>query len=480
VLGVEFVGIYDNFFNLGGHSMLAVQLMFKVREAFGIEMPLRTFFERPTVERQARLLGGDVSPLEAPAAEPANLEAEAELDFGFAPWSAGKPAAASPSAVLLTGATGFLGAYLLRDLLRATQAKIYCLVRAGSPHEAAARLGRALDRYELRELASNPRVTALCGDLTKPFLGIPPDRFASLSREIGAIYHNGAAVDFTASYETLKPCNVSGTREVLRLAGLGIPKAVHYVSTVSVFGENPPPPSGFTEEDFPPAREKLIGGYAQSKWVAERMVRIAAERGLPVTIHRPSTIFGDSRSGVCNTGDVLCRMIEGCIELGSAPDMDEPLNVVPVDYASAAIVFLSGQPDALGKTFHLTGTETISAKALIDGVREFGYPVEIVPSDRWVRDTTARIKHRSDHVLYPLLPLFEEWQGNGGDSKDAPNRYGCLSTVDALRRGNIGHPCGMEALVRVVLSGLVRRGSIPACGKRDRPNPDLLKTVTVD
>jgi thioester reductase-like protein len=368
---------------------------------------------------------------------------------------------------------------LLRDLLQATQTKIYCLVRAGSLHEAAARLSRALDPYELRDLASNPRVTVLCGDLTKPFLGIPPDRFASLSREIGAIYHNGAAVDFTASYETLKPCNVSGTREVLRFAGLGTRKAVHYVSTVSVFGENPPPPSGFTEEDFPLVSKKLIGGYAQSKWVAERMVRIAAERGLPVTIHRPSTIFGDSRSGACNIGDVLCRMIKGCIELGSAPDIDEPLNVVPVDYVSTAIVFLGGQPNALGKTFHLTSTETISARALIDGVREFGYPVEIVPSDRWVRDTTARIKHQPDHVLFPLLPLFEEWLRNGSDSKNALNRYDCRSTGNALRQGNIVHPCDTETLIRVVLSGLVRRGSLPVCGARDRANPGLLKTVTM-
>lgn len=465
ILGVERVGVYDNFFELGGHSMLAVQLTFRVREAFGVDMPLRLLFERPTIEAQARLVNGDRQAFRESLELPINWETEAELDPGIIPRSVNMPVVASPAAVLLTGATGFLGTFLLRELLQETNAKIYCLVRGNSSQGAAARLRQVLGRYELHSIAANPRIIPLRGDLSQPFLGISPDHFEKLSWEIDAIYHNGAAVDFTASYETLKPSNVLGTQAVLRLACLGNSKALHYVSTVSVFGEHAPSqPFGFTEEDFPPGSEKLTGGYTQSKWVAERMVRVAAERGLPVTVYRPSTIIGDSHSGVWNTGDFLCRMIKGCIELGSAPELDEPLDLVPVDYVSKAIVFLSRRPDFLGRTFHLTSPKTISSKTLINRVREFGYPLQSVPVDRWARDRAAQIKHQPSHVLYPLLPLFEDWQRDNDGSSDAVSRYDCLNTIEALHDRNLDYPQPqeMKKLIRTALSYFVRSGFIPA------------------
>ncbi|WP_036499000.1 non-ribosomal peptide synthetase [Nitrosococcus oceani] len=471
VLGVEQVGIQDNFFDLGGYSMLAVRLTFRIREAFGVDMPLRVLFERPTIEAQARLINSD-QPFKTSSEALVEWETEAELDPDIIPCSTDMPEVISPVAVLLTGATGFLGAFLLRELLRETNATIYCLVRGNCSQEAAARLRQVLDRYELHSIAENPRIIPLQGDLSQPLLGISPDHFEKLSWEIDAIYHNGAAVDFTASYEVLKPSNVLGTQEVLRLACLGKSKAVHYVSTVSVFGEHSPfQPSGFTEEDFPPGDEKLIGGYTQSKWVAERMVRGAAERGVSVTIHRPSTIIGDSRSGVWNTGDFLCRMIKGCIEMGSAPELDEPLNLVPVDYVSKAIVFLSSRPDFLGRTFHLTSRKTISSKTLLNQVREFGYLLRSFPVGRWVRDIAMQIKHRPDHVFYPLLPLFEDWQRDNDDLSDAVNRYGCLNTIEALRDGNLDYPQEMEKSIRVVLTHLIRSGFIPIPETGNRLTP---------
>jgi amino acid adenylation domain-containing protein/thioester reductase-like protein len=465
VLGVKRVGVHDHFFELGGHSMLAVQLTFRVREAFAVEIPLRLLFEQPILEAQARLLSSDVSSLAGVTMKLANRESEVKLDPNIRPSFVGVPMVTSPATLLLTGPTGFLGAFLLRDLLQETRARIYCLMRGNSSHEAAVRLKQVLDHYELSSISENPRIIPLRGDLSQPFLGISADRFEQLSWELDAIYHSGAAVDFTASYETLKPSNVLGTEEVLRLACLGKPKAVHYVSTVSVFGEHlPSRPSGFMEEDFPPANEKLTGGYAQSKWMAERMVRVAAERGLPVTIHRPSTLIGDSRLGVWNREDLLCRMIKGCIELGLAPTLDEPLDLVPVDYVSKAIVFLSSRPDFLGRTFHLISRKPISSRTLIDWVRECGYPLQTIPADRWFYDASARIKHQPEHILYPLLPLFEDWQHDNNSPNDAVNQYNCISTTEALHEGNIDYPQPqeMKKLIRAALSYLVRSGFIPA------------------
>lgn len=465
VLDMKPIGLRDHFFDVGGHSMLAVQLMFMVRKTFGVEIPLRLLFERPTLEAQARLLDGDPSLLDDKIVSPICWELEAKLDPDITPGPIVMPITTPVESVLLTGATGFLGVFLLRDLIRETDAYIYCLVRTDPVQDPATRLGQALERYQLTDIARNPRIIPLRGNLSQPLLGLSADRFEHLSGEIDAIYHNGAAVDFTASYETHKPPNVIGTCEVLRLACGGKPKVLHYVSTVSIFGEySPSQLTGFAEEDFPPGNEKLTGGYAQSKWVAEAMVRVAAGRGLPVTIHRPSNIFGDSSTGVWNTGDFYCRMIKGYVELGMAPDIDAPLDLVPVDYVSKAIVFLSGRPDLLGKTFHLTASKPIHSNTLVNIIREFGYPIQRVPVKPWIHDVTARVTAQSDHVLYPLLPLFEEWQGRTDkiNINSSVNRYDCLRTIEILRDGNIDHPSEMKEPIRVALSYLVKIGFIPS------------------
>ena len=148
-------------------------------------------------------------------------------------------------------------------------------------------------------------------------------RYSSLSAaSIGAIYHNGAVVNFSQPYAILRAANVDGTAEVLRLACGGRRKTVHYVSTISVLsGEE----SGRQlAEDAPlPGPPRRAGGYAQSKWVAERLLDAARGRGVLVRIYRPGTITGDSVSGVCNPDDFLYRFLRGCLAMGSAPEIGD-------------------------------------------------------------------------------------------------------------------------------------------------------------
>jgi myxalamid-type nonribosomal peptide synthetase MxaA len=457
VLGAETIGVHDNFFSLGGYSMLVVQLSFSIRDTFKVELPLRTLLERTTIAEQAQLLSGDPLVLVDTAPMPMNWEAEAEFDPGFPIAPIRKAFDAEPSSILLTGATGFLGAFLLRDLLQETSADIYCLVRGESREKAALRLRQVLDRYGLNSIADNQRIIPMPGDLSKSALGLSTLRFNELSHEIDTIYHNGAVVNFTAGYESLKHSNVFGTREVLRLACLGKPKAVHYVSTVSIFGDRMSTrQTGFVEEDFPVADEKLSGGYAQSKWVAERMVRLAGEKGLPVNIYRPSSIIGDSCSGVWNSEDALCRMITGFIELGWAPDLDESLDMVPVDYVSKAIVKLSRCIDSVGKTFHLTNGKAMSTSALIGEVREIGYPIQTIPLDRWVHQTVETIKHQPDHLLYPLLPLFEDWRVSNIQSGKGAGLYDCESTIETLKSLGMDYSQVLEKPGRIIINYLLK------------------------
>src|SRR5205823_4505156 len=153
-------------------------------------------------------------------------------------------------------------------------------------------------------------------------------------------------------YHALKAANVLGTQEVLRLATQDKIKPLHYISTLSVFSHKKAA-SGrpIRESDsLDDHREHIHGGYAQSKWVAEKLVTTARSRGLPVVIYRPGRITGHSQSGMWRTDDVLCRMLKGCIQLGSIPGQDtaEMMEMTPVDYVSQAIVSLSRRKASFG------------------------------------------------------------------------------------------------------------------------------------
>jgi thioester reductase-like protein len=152
--------------------------------------------------------------------------------------------------------------------------------------------------------------------------------------------------------------------------------------------------------------EKLQGGYLQSKWVAESLIAQARDRGLAVTVHRPGTITGDSRTGSCNTDDFLCRMIKGCIQLGIAPEMNGLLDLTPVDYVSRAIVHLSKQKESSGKAFHLVNPHSINYTDFVNWIRARGYSLEIVPYEDWRAELSNLGERVKDNALFPLLPIF--------------------------------------------------------------------------
>src|SRR5258706_15717598 len=113
------------------------------------------------------------------------------------------------------------------------------------------------------------------------------------------------------------------------------------------------------EDDDPVGVDELFGGYAQSKWVAERLVAAAKARGLPVAVYRPGMITGHSETGVSNPNDLMAAVLRGCIQLRCAPMVKTSIEMTPVDYVSAAIVQLSCDPNAPRKVFHLSNPHTV-------------------------------------------------------------------------------------------------------------------------
>lgn len=446
VLGMDRIGMNDDFFELGGHSILAMQLLFKIRNSLSCELSLLDLFQMPTVAAQARLLAAhDVN--DHSDADSIDWESEAALDESIYPLSRYRPGTVVKS-VFLTGASGFLGVFLLKELLEQSRVTVYCLVRAATSSQGFEKIKQSLDNYGLWDSGYGSRIYPVCGDLSKPRLGIQTSQWQQLAGEMDVIYHNGALVNFVYPYATLKAANVSGTEEVLRLACTTKVKAVHYVSTLSVF-ENDSNFDLVMEDDFPENGNGLVGGYAQSKWVAEKMVRMAGFRGLPVSIYRPSTITGDSRSGAWNTGDYLSKVIGACLSLGKAPVQESMFNTVPVDYVSRALVFLSGQSQAIGKTYHLTNPSLLSSNQLVDWASAAGVPLERVDFNVWLAGLRDFAGNSTDHPFFALVPMLDQTEMTATENEDKETRaptYDCKNVIAGLSGTGIICPTPDERL----------------------------------
>ncbi len=409
VLEIEPIGRNDNFFELGGHSLLTVQMISQVKETFQLDVPLLNLFQAPTIAGLAQAIDDALNSSSTTITRytsVTDLQDEVALDPAICSTTPTLALITEPQRILLTGATGFIGAFLLHELLQQTKASIYCLVRASSLESARQKIYSNLEHYLLWNPQLSSRIVPLIGDLSLPFLGLAKQQFQKLAEEVDLIYHNGAFVNLIYPYAALRDANVSGTQEILRLASEIKLKPVHFISTLDVFQS-----SAYAEMKIIKEQDELVycegltNGYAQSKWVAEKLMMTARKRGIPVCIYRLGMISGHSQTGVYKTDDLICRMIKGFIQLRSVPNLELSINLTPIDYVSRAIVCLSSQKASIGKTFHLVNPQPLSLSQLINEIRMFGYPIELTSYDKW-EAILLNTKVLPGFALSPILSLF--------------------------------------------------------------------------
>lgn len=465
------IGAHDDFFTLGGDSLLATRLVLALREELDVQVPLRSVFTSPTVAGLAALVDDAGRTARTP-----DYGDDIRLDPDIVPADDVTTVVPDPEHILLTGATGFLGAFLLRELLTRTDATVHCLVRGSDRANAEKRLRSARESYGLGDPSAEHRVTVVTGDLARPRLGLSAAGFDRLARTVDVVYHAGAAVNLVFSYEQLRDANVHGTREILRLAALHRTVPVHHVSTVGVYaggaggpygaGEGPCRPVRPQDPTGPPAA--LEHGYTQSKWAAERLAEAARARGLPVSVYRPTRITGDSATGVCQTGDFMWLLLKGCLQAGVAPsDVDTAFDLVPVDYVSAAVVELSRRPPSAGRTFHIAGERPLRMDTAVARLRALGHTVRDVPAADWLAATEAD----PGNAAFPLLAAMAAETRGGGSEGSA--LFDAGDTRRALEGTGIVCRDIDDQLFRTYVEYFTRTGFLPppAVARAGGPSP---------
>ncbi len=287
-------------------------------------------------------------------------------------------------AYFVTGATGFIGRYLIEELLDHREGPIYALVRAGS-----------LSRMEamIRGWATD-RVVPVVGDLGSPALGVDEETVARLRGSVDHFFHLAAIYDMTADDATNQVLNVDGTRHAVELAAALDAGCFHQVSSVAAAGEF----RGRFDETMFDEGQHLPSPYHRTKFESEKVVREECE--VPWRVYRPAIVVGDSELGTMDKIDgpyyffpVIKRLRDNLpswmplvgIDLGDT-------NVVPVDYVAKAMDHLAHLPDHDGEAFHLVNPEPQSVVEMINGFcLAAGAPQFATPIDRRMTKSLSRV-----------------------------------------------------------------------------------------
>lgn len=427
LLGVPEVGINSSFFDLGGHSLLAARLTFRLRKLFGASVAIGMIFAHPSVSQLAAALDaeeheGQPIARTVQAREAAAAATLAELMAELGPPPLGVPAARQAENVLLTGATGYLGTFLLHELLTQTNGHVWCLVRAADAHQGFERLKDNLAGFDRMTPELADRITVLAGDLSRPLLGLPDEEFARLGETITCIFHNGAAVNVVLPYESVAGANLSSTRELVRLSSIVQAKPLHLISTDAI-----------------PCNEDGSNGYVLSKALAEKVVASARANGYPGSIFRIPRLSIDSKTGKGNRRDSVLRLLRLVAEFNAGPDIHFEEMWIPVDVAAQLIVQTAlREPD--GGPYSVITDKFTSLRSVFLLCADAGLDIALTAPSEWAE----LVRDGSSAESEVILDVF----GMGAPDGHATAPYGDPAAFGRVIQGSRVSDAALVAYLR--------------------------------
>lgn len=363
-------GITESFFALGGDSVDAIDFTLRAAKQ-GLSISPSMLSKHFTIETLSAMLAS-LSPMDQ------GMSLDELRQFVEIPTAATPLGAQHGNAIFITGATGFLGGRLLRDLLRTTDKTYLCLVRCSSQIEGYQRLNLP-ERYK-------NRVKIICGDLTQQQFGLTNQEWLSLCTEIRSIIHCAAVVNMVKSFDDLRFANFDACLEIIRLAFESGAAHIDYISTLSVFVSTDQNTGCVYEHDMLNNIGHVYGGYAQSKVTTELAFhdRDVTSR-CPVTSYRLGLITGDTQSGQGAPHDFLTTFVRGIISLGVIPVCNAThfmVDVTPVDYASHCLTRLITAAHK-ADCYHIANKKGFSLAQIISALKHRGIDLQTVSALQW-------------------------------------------------------------------------------------------------
>jgi len=507
----EVRGADQSFQKLGGDSLGAVELVTRIRELCGVDLPVALVLDPTTSVRalvraveerlSTKAPSGRVSFATVHGAGATTIRAEDLRIDRFIPSielaAVGTTPPSGPPVVVLTGANGFLGRFLLLDLLERVApagGKVVAIVRGRDDAAAWERLtgsyahadpklqGGGLDpklTARFAELSAGKcRLEVLAGDLIRPRLGLSQEHWDRLAGEVTAIVHAGALVNHALSYEQLFEPNVLGTVEMMRLA-LRRRAPIGFVSTVGVTeGVDRTGPVGEDQDaaalwQTRPIDSGYAVGYGGTKWAGELLVHdLEARTGIPISIFRPSMIMPPrSFAGQVNTDDLLTRLLQSLVLTGVAPrsfyaEASTPhhFDGLPVDVVAGNIGAVALATSAGCATYHCVDghfDDGISLDTFVDWIGRAGYPMKRIDDyATWLRMFRERLEALDPaQQQHSALAGLKAWERPAFGQRGLDNRR----LRERLR--SIGEPAEMpsidEPTIRRYLENMVAAGLIP-------------------
>ncbi|MBD3922036.1 amino acid adenylation domain-containing protein [Paenibacillus sp. PR3] len=431
-LGKEAASIEDDFFQIGGDSLVAIQVLVSLKPHCPA-LETQHLYQYRTIGQLAdwmeHLTEQGHAASEVAAAWDGGIKPLREYPRMIGPGHSHADYS-EPSCILLTGATGYLGSHILYELLRKSQAKVVALVRRSQGQSAGDRLWDIMRTYFGDSLlfVMNERVRVVEGDLEISGLGLSSQDKEMLCSQIDMIVHAAADVRHLGDEEQIFKTNVDATRHLIELAQSRPGIRFQHISTIGVPEQlaldgkwEAVEHSGEIDPEL-----QVDNVYTNSKLEAEKLVFAAASQGLAVSVYRPGNITCHSLSGKFQTNiesNAFYRMIKGMLLLGKAPEIDCCIDVTPVDYASSTITDLILKKETIGRVYHICNPSPITYMELIEMINKCGYNVETMEYGKyvqWVLDPTVV---KSQEALELAMALLE-----GEGARDSAFIYDCETT----------------------------------------------------
>ena len=388
VLGVNSVGTLDDFFDLGGDSLKAIELVSQASEE-GIYFNIQNLFDHSTVEELSKAI--EKNNRQTVSFNNLNFDRINNILSKNKVGHIATPKKCDVGNVLVAGATGYLGIHVLANYLDNDSGIAYCLVRGKDKEESKKRLNKLLDFYFKGKFDSTHRIEVICADLQKHNFGLTDDEYNELIGKVDTVINCAASVKHYGTYQYFYEVNVESTKRLIQFCKKSNAKLIH-TSTLSVSGNSFEKFESQYDvrfgEDNLYIGQPLENVYARSKFEAEKLVLEAMCDGIEANIFRVGFLSNRYSDGVFQINyesNAFLKRLLAIIKLGIIPKSFKalPIEFTPVDLAAEAIMTITRNFSNVFNTFHICNINTIEMHNLIAFFKRLGIEINVVDDDEF-------------------------------------------------------------------------------------------------